>query len=84
MTSKYLSKNKSELYFGDVDSLSDLITPIIDILKNKKIKKYFNDNVNNIKNVDELWELFYHCINMSIDRDVDEYINALKALEEND
>ena len=77
MASKYLSRNTSLLYFGDKWSLYDFITPVINILKNKKIKKYFYDNVNNIKNIDELWELFYHCINMSVDRDVEEYINCL-------
>ena len=79
--SKYITNIKTKHEYEDVCDLCDVLGDVIDLIKNKKIRKYFDDNVCKQKNVDDLWELFYHCINMSVDRDVEEYINSLEAIK---
>lgn len=78
--SKYLSKVKTNSY-EDFCNICEILGDVIDIIKNRKIRTYWVKNTGKQKNVDELWELFYHCINMSVDRDVEEYINCLKAIK---
>jgi hypothetical protein len=34
-------------------------------------------------NINEIYKIFYHCIHMSIDEDVNEYINTLDAIQNN-
>lgn len=79
--SKYLINIKTKREYEDICDLCDMFGDVVDLIKNKKIRKYFDDNVCKQKNVDDLWELFYHCINMSVDRDVEEYINSLEAIK---
>jgi len=79
VVSKYLNVNDTT----SRDLTLAAIAYIMIKIKNQKIVDFWEENTalnhKNFKliNMDKEWELFQHCVSMTVDGDIDEYINSL-------
>lgn len=72
---KRIDKHQRSIVFDCMDT-------IIQQFKSKRIINFWTKSTKDLKdeNINEAYEIFYHCVCMSKDNDVAEYINSLMAI----